>query len=765
VPTSKPRLLQYLIAALIAAAVACAPAYAATPTWLLAHTVPNQSPAPSTLQVAMDGSGNLTELWDDDPDNCGAGTYAADRMAGSEWSAAQNVNPNECFGKFAENASGAGAMVWSHFDFSNYPNYNYQIWASTRTSTGAAWSTPKLLDTNTTNSVSYTPGPDVVVDANGIATVAWLTYDGTSGNYYVKSSRSAVGVDSWSSPATLPSAYPFAAYAPVMKIDGSGHPLLLFEDTYVFSGITYIDVRYLEATEYDGTAWSDPVHIGFVGAQYGGSIDNVSLAVGSGGTAAASWTLETVSSSGGTPSYSVQVATATDPTTWGLATVPSSSSPNTMVPSIAVDSQGRTEVAWVDSASTCCTYSLHSTLLATDGKTFTAGSPDPLFSSGNYPSVSTSPLAFDAHDNAILVDIEGTSVEGRLRPAGSTSWSSPHTLNTVTNPQDAVLTADPLGNAAAAWYDVGAATLEGAIYDGAGPAFSAYSLPGSGLTDSPLNFSATAADWSPPVGYAWDFGDGGSGSGDSTSHSYSGAGAYNAGVTATDALGNSRSETASVAVASPPSAPPGPPPPPPPPPPDLPPPVAGLNFDIVPLGGVVLVQEPGTNNFVPLTKPSQIRNGSIIDARKGRVRITIDDGAGHLDTADFYEGMFKFVQENVATSATAAPPKVKFADLYLVGGKFKGCPKAPKHPRIASLAKARAAKGKSIQHLWGSGHGAFRTVGRYASATIRGTTWLTDDRCDGTLARVTAGKVGVRDFVKNKTIVVKKGKSYFAHPK
>ena len=60
---------------------------------------------------------------------------------------------------------------------------------------------------------------------------------------------------------------------------------------------------------------------------------------------------------------------------------------------------------------------------------------------------------------------------------------------------------------------------------------------------------------------------------------------------------------------------------------------------------------------------------------------------------------------------------------------------------------------------------AFRTVGRFSSATVRGTTWLTDDRCDGTLTRVTKGKVGVRDFVRNRTILLKKGKRYFAAPK
>jgi hypothetical protein len=45
---------------------------------------------------------------------------------------------------------------------------------------------------------------------------------------------------------------------------------------------------------------------------------------------------------------------------------------------------------------------------------------------------------------------------------------------------------------------------------------------------------------------------------------------------------------------------------------------------------------------------------------------------------------------------------------------------------------------------------------------VRGTKWLTEDRCDGTLTRVVRGKVEVRDFVKRKTILVKAGKKYLA---
>jgi hypothetical protein len=67
-----------------------------------------------------------------------------------------------------------------------------------------------------------------------------------------------------------------------------------------------------------------------------------------------------------------------------------------------------------------------------------------------------------------------------------------------------------------------------------------------------------------------------------------------------------------------------------------------------------------------------------------------------------------------------------------------------------------------LSKLWGSGKGRFRTKGRYSSATVRGTIWLTADRCDGTLTIVKRGTVSVRDLRRHKTVKVKAGHSYLA---
>ena len=61
-----------------------------------------------------------------------------------------------------------------------------------------------------------------------------------------------------------------------------------------------------------------------------------------------------------------------------------------------------------------------------------------------------------------------------------------------------------------------------------------------------------------------------------------------------------------------------------------------------------------------------------------------------------------------------------------------------------------------------SAPGRCRTRGRRSAATVRGTVWTVTDRCDGTLTKVTRGKVAVRDFRRKKTIVLRAGKSYLA---
>jgi hypothetical protein len=84
-----------------------------------------------------------------------------------------------------------------------------------------------------------------------------------------------------------------------------------------------------------------------------------------------------------------------------------------------------------------------------------------------------------------------------------------------------------------------------------------------------------------------------------------------------------------------------------------------------------------------------------------------------------------------------------------------------KGARAAAVDRRKGPKAV-LGRLWGNGKGRFRTNGRYSSATVRGTIWLVEDRCEGTLTKVRRGTVQVRDFKRRKTVTVKAGHSYLA---
>lgn len=132
-----------------------------------------------------------------------------------------------------------------------------------------------------------------------------------------------------------------------------------------------------------------------------------------------------------------------------------------------------------------------------------------------------------------------------------------------------------------------------------------------------------------------------------------------------------------------------------------------------------------------------------INPRGGRVQLTAPAGAGA-----FYGGRFSL--KDIAVSETVSRPILV---VRLAGGSFKQC---------KTGNRSLAAKGKPIRRLWGKGKGRFRTRGRYSSGTVRGTSWITEDFCDGTRTRVFVGVVRVYDLVTKKWVVLKAGQSYFA---
>jgi hypothetical protein len=73
--------------------------------------------------------------------------------------------------------------------------------------------------------------------------------------------------------------------------------------------------------------------------------------------------------------------------------------------------------------------------------------------------------------------------------------------------------------------------------------------------------------------------------------------------------------------------------------------------------------------------------------------------------------------------------------------------------------RARAAAKRRTRKLWANAHGTFSTKGNYAVGAVQGTEWLTEDRCDGTVIKVTRDKVRVTDLVHHRSFSVRAGHS------
>jgi hypothetical protein len=203
------------------------------------------------------------------------------------------------------------------------------------------------------------------------------------------------------------------------------------------------------------------------------------------------------------------------------------------------------------------------------------------------------------------------------------------------------------------------------------------------------------------------------------------------------------------------------------------PPVPGKSVQVRVVSGDVYIKLPKgasaralgpPKGFVPLKGAANIPVGSQLDTEDGRVALTsaADTGGAKTQTSDFYQGIFQVKQ--TVPKKKPKKPKQLITDLVLKGQ----LPSSQCGPIKGARAAAEAAKKKKkgpksvLGQLWGNGKGKFRTSGKYSSATVRGTIWLTQDRCDGTLTKVTRGTVQVRDFKRKKTVTVKAGHSYLA---
>ena len=214
---------------------------------------------------------------------------------------------------------------------------------------------------------------------------------------------------------------------------------------------------------------------------------------------------------------------------------------------------------------------------------------------------------------------------------------------------------------------------------------------------------------------------------------------------------------------------------------DLPKPTLGRTANVEPVKGQVFISVaagtaraatkgraaitvPGLKGreFIPLEEARQMPIGSFLDTRKGTARVVSARGGGRTQSGLFGAGVFQVLQSRKTSTRGLTTLTLKgsnFARACGGAGKLTvGGAIAEGAEAIAVNAAKRRLSPKVVRRLRSDATGSFRTRGRHSSATVRGTVWFTEDRCNGTLTSVKRGTVAVRDFRRKRTIVLGSGK-------
>jgi Ca2+-binding RTX toxin-like protein len=169
--------------------------------------------------------------------------------------------------------------------------------------------------------------------------------------------------------------------------------------------------------------------------------------------------------------------------------------------------------------------------------------------------------------------------------------------------------------------------------------------------------------------------------------------------------------------------------------------------------GDFALQLPSGRRFFPWHGTLTIPIGSTVDPKASVVRLTTArtrSGVGQ-QVALVSAGRFTVRQKGDRRPIT---------EFRLAGGP-PDCPWSSRRRGVTRRRPPReldVAIGKKKKQ-----RGRYEVRGRYSIAGAVGTSWLTEDRCDGTFTHVDSGVVRVRDLVRKKIVTVRAGDSYLAH--
>jgi PKD domain len=502
--------------AVVAAAGAAPATSPAPPRWLTARDLSEAGADAVIPDAAVDPRGNLVVVWAQAKESDWT-VQVVDRPVGGKWSAplALSVPANHVASPQVAIAGSNTVAVWERYDG------QYLIaQAADRDAKTGTWAVPTSLSAPGRDADS----PRVAVDARGDAVAVWASV-GLSGWTVQAAYRPAGGA--WGTVVALEPPQQGTA-APEVVLDSSGRAVAVWAST---SGSGW---RVHAAYGGAEGAWSQAIALS--GPDATGSLTPQVGLEGSGDVTAV-W-----SRSIGTRTV---IQSATRDSAGGAWSPPRQISPNgpdAVAPSIAVNNRGDAVAVWTSSDPSGLS------VVADVRKPGKDWGPSAVLA-GAVSGPLAPQIALDARGDALAVWSHSPGGHSRVqaagRLAGSTSWSQPRDLSMpgadALTPQ---VTLDTDGDGAAVWarYNGQTFVVQGAGYDGSGPALDKLAVPASGVVGKRLTFAVAPTDvWAAVRTIRWRFGDGSAGQGRLIGHAYARPGRYAAQVTATDSFGHVRS--------------------------------------------------------------------------------------------------------------------------------------------------------------------------------------------------------------------------------
>jgi Thrombospondin type 3 repeat len=165
-------------------------------------------------------------------------------------------------------------------------------------------------------------------------------------------------------------------------------------------------------------------------------------------------------------------------------------------------------------------------------------------------------------------------------------------------------------------------------------------------------------------------------------------------------------------------------------------------------------EDPG---FVPLKGVASLPVGSVVDARKGSLQLqsaansrAAADRRRTTQQARLAAGIFRIRQARLRRKRELSRRIPTDLQLVSAATAERACARSTRKRPLRAIVRSLTISGK----------GFYRALGGASVATSQNGTWITTDRCDGTLTEVGRGKVRVRDPRRHRTVTVRAGRGF-----